>query len=308
MFLSGLLLLLFLSSQVVIPKSNTKESGILEPRANGFLGEPDHTIDVLILGDSESFNSFVPLKMWKDCGITAYICGTPKQKLFYTEEFLHAFFEKQAPKIVILETNAIFREFSYSEIIQNAAEQVLPVFRYHDRWKSLHMDDLSFSSRYIPTEISKGYLYSTQTVGASAENHMEPSDGFAPISSKNRAYIQSILSFCQNNGSSLLLVSTPSTKNWNCKRHNSIVKLANQLEIPYLDMNTLQKEIPINWERDTRDKGDHLNFRGAAKATSYLEQYLWKTGLLTDHRGDARFDGWESALLEFNKISDNALV
>ena len=56
-FLAVLALLLTGVSQLVRPKNNTRSDGINDPAANGILGEPGNTIDLLILGDSESCGS-----------------------------------------------------------------------------------------------------------------------------------------------------------------------------------------------------------------------------------------------------------
>lgn len=46
-------------SHFFVPKSNAKGNGIHEARANGVFGEAKDTIDVLVIGDSESLRVFL---------------------------------------------------------------------------------------------------------------------------------------------------------------------------------------------------------------------------------------------------------
>ena len=127
-FLAVLALLLTGVSQLVRPKNNTRSDGIHDPAANGILGEPDNTIDLLILGDSESYSAFIPMQLWQQYGYTAYCCGTSRQTLYYSEAFLHKAFQKQSPKLVILETDVIFIDFSYGSMLLQGRRPLPCVF------------------------------------------------------------------------------------------------------------------------------------------------------------------------------------
>ena len=54
-FLAGLGMLLAGLSLYFLPKDNTPEAGIQNVRACGVLGEPENTLDYLVLGDSFRF-------------------------------------------------------------------------------------------------------------------------------------------------------------------------------------------------------------------------------------------------------------
>ena len=127
LFVAILLGLLQVSSLVFQPKSNDKASGIHYPRANGIFSEPKDSIDTVFIGDSEVYHSFIPLNIWRDYGITSYDVSSPSQKLVYSMEFLKKTFENQSPKIVFLETNAIFRKSYLEDEITYKAEQIFPI-------------------------------------------------------------------------------------------------------------------------------------------------------------------------------------
>ena len=134
-FLLILAVLIGAATFVVQPKNNTQAAGMHNVRANGILGEPENTIDVLVLGSSEVFCSIIPMEIWKDHGITSYVCGTSGQRLYQAEEFLRDALKTQKPKIVVLETLALYDRYGQTEALPEMAEAWLPILRYHDRWK-----------------------------------------------------------------------------------------------------------------------------------------------------------------------------
>lgn len=302
LFVAILVGMLYVLSYIFQPKSNAEKDGIHYSRANGVLGEPKNTIDALFVGDSEAYHAFIPLYIWRDYGITSYAVSTPSQKLVYSLELMRKTFDKQKPKVVFLETNAIFRKSYFEDELTYKAEEIMPIIRYHDRWKNLQLKDFSSAIKYNAIVNNKGYYFITKSEPSSAKSikkYMKYSEVTAPILSTNQKYLKEIAKFCKKNDAKLVLLSTPSTKNWNYQRHNAIEKEANKLEVDYIDLNLMRDDIPINWKKETKDKGDHLNYSGAVKVTNFMGQYLSKTGLFADKRNDPKYSDWDKCLSEF---------
>ena len=102
--------------------------------------EPEDTLDLLVAGDSESYNSVSTMRLWEDKGIAAYDCGQGAQRIPETYYMLKQGFKGQSPKIVMLETNTLFRDIgavkSTQAILEQMGQYYLPVFRYHNLWKT----------------------------------------------------------------------------------------------------------------------------------------------------------------------------
>ena len=286
-------------THLLIPKNNSAEAGIHDDWAKGFLAEPENTIDVLILGDSEVYSCVAPLLIWQEHGITTYSCGTSDQKLFQTESYLKRVFDTQKPKIVLLETNILYRDYSTTSRISHLFEELLPLVRYHDRWKQLTAADLTQTVEFTHIQQHKGYFYLTDILPADDSQYMAYTEDLAPIPSKSIRHVANILNFCRENGAQLILFSSPSTANWDYPRHNAVASFAQEINVPYLDMNLMTDVIPIDWKADTRDHGDHLNHTGAEKVSLWLGQYLEDTGLFQDKRDLNAYAPWNEHLENF---------
>lgn len=308
LFLSILSVLLMTASAIMKPGKRAGVNSLEDPLTNGVLAERKNTVDVLFLGDSECYSTFIPLKIWNDHGITSYVCGTTEQVLSFSYELLTKAEKKQNPKTVVLETNTVFREVTNTKAFINKAEGLFSVFKYHDRWKNLQPKSWQINENKIYDERSKGYLFNTIVNAASTQGYMTPTDEKETIPTDNVKYIKKIRDYCRKNGAELVLVSVPSTKNWNYAKHNAIAELSENLGIEYVDMNTLQKEIPIDWKTETRDKGDHLNYYGAVKATSYMGKYLEASGLFENKKNDPEYAEWNRFAADFYASAGDSAV
>ena len=298
-FLLILLVLLEAFSPVFRPKNNTVEEGTWDVQADGILGEPENSIDVLFLGDSEAYCGIVPMEIWKDYGITSYLCSTPAQRMYQAEEYLRTALRTQQPKIVVVEPLSMYRDYSPLEVVTRMTGEWLPVVRYHDRWKSLQAEDFYQSPRYTHVEAEKGYRLFQGTRAADTEGYMEPTVAVEHIPSKNVKHLVSIQRVCQEQGVQLMLVSVPSTRNWSGRRHNAVTALAESMGIVYLDLNCMWQEIPIDWEVDTWDEGDHMNLTGAKKVSVFIGKWLADTGLFEDKRSREAYSQWNRFLQEY---------
>lgn len=309
-FTAILALLLLLLSRIMMPKSSDEFGTVFDVNAGAVLGEPENTIDALFIGDSEVYASIMPTRIWEEHGITSYCCSTPGQKLAYSLEFLKNAFEKQSPEYVFIETNALYRIFSFDDSLIYRAGMVMPVFKYHDRWKSMTWEDLDITAgtEYTYTDRNKGYKFYKKILPAkNFKDYMKADSGTEDISQRNRSYISEIASFCEKHGAKLVLISAPSAKNWNMKRHNAVKKLADSLGTEYIDLNLLTDEIPVDWTNDTFDGGDHTNYFGAVKVTDYIGRYLKDTCKLPDRRGEPALDSWNEDAESFNKYVEKQL-
>ena len=306
-FLTAVLLagMLTVLSILTSPKNNTQEAGHDAWAAYGFEAERPDSIDMFMLGDSESRTSISPMELFHTDGITSYCCGINSNILCEVDEMLHLVLKEQHPKLIILECNVIFSKFDWKDALETVSSGIFPVIRWHNRWKTLTKDDFTHIPDYTSTEVRKGYYHSTYADPAPPyllDRYMTPTGDREPLDRINRWYLKRIVSACRKRGIQIVLMSMPSVKNWSSEKHNTCADLAQELDIQFLDMNELREEIPIDWNLDTRDRGDHLNNAGMKKVCDWLGPYLRETYGLEDHRDDPAYDAsWTDLYEEYEE-------
>lgn len=293
-FSVGLVLFLLASLTVQLAAPPSSLEGLLreEPSAAGILGEQPQSVDVLVLGDSEAYSAISPMELWKEMGYTAYVCATCGQPLCDTEQLLYQAFENQSPKVVLLETNALYRRVSLRKLALTWLENCVSTADTEDGTQTGTAELVSGTSG----DSWKGFRYNTKVRAGKGTAYMRPTQETALVSVQSQSYLERIAAFCQEQGAELILLSTPSTVNWSYPRHNGVQALADALGLRYVDLNLPEEGLQIDWSTDTRDRGDHLNYFGAVKVTDCLGEYLSSLDCLTDHRGDAQFDSWARTL------------
>lgn len=295
-------MLVWYGSRIVEPKDNLDQYGMKDVSANGILSEGKDSIDVLFLGDSLVYSSISPMEMYEKEGFTSYLCSTPAQPLYYTKSLLERTLQNQSPKLVVLEADTFFRDFLATDPAVEKIKELFPLFEYHDRWKNLQAQDWTGDVHYTYNNVLKGFrihreIKPVEKIGSYMDDHKKGEN----ISILNRWVMDSIVQMCREKDCQVLVFSAPSYKNWNWKRHDAVQNYCDENHIPYLDLNTETKSLSIDWKEDTRDQGDHLNFKGAMKVTKYMESYLKQNYDLQDHRQDEHYQSWNDSLENYKK-------
>lgn len=261
----------------------------------GILSETEDSVDVLILGDSLSIANISPMELWKEQGITSYVCGQSGQRATESYYLLKQALKTQTPQLVILETNIFFRyEGVFSETENSLAEIVyyyFPVFRFHNIWKSFSGNKGTVLNGYY-----KGFQIHGETAPYDCGNYMEKTEESEKLAALVRYRLNHILKICAEQNIQVLLVSTPSPMNYSYQKHNAIQKFADHNSLPYIDFNLEGTGPDIDWTKETMDYGDHLNIYGAVKISDDLASYLKEHYDLPDHRGEQAYHSWEEEL------------
>lgn len=292
-FLTGLVVIFLVLSVIVEPQYEIYNIIEVEKKLAALEKEDSNSIDVIIVGDSETYSAYIPLQIWEEQGITSYVCGTNAQRLCDTYSILKSGFETQSPKLVVLEANCLFRYAGMNQQSEpsalDEAGKLFPILQYHNKWKQAWtLVDTSEQRKQELESDRKGFKLRTDSVPYTGGEWMNETDKRKKFGDEVEDYLERIQELCFENNAELVLVSTPSPKNWNYAKHNTVNDWALKNDVNYLDMNLTHEEIQIDWANDTRDGGDHLNYEGAQKLSTYFGNYLKEIFELTDHREDEK--------------------
>ena len=176
------LLLLQLCSMVLVPRNDKAEDSTLNTVVFGYLGEPDHTLDVVMVGNSDLNNGISPVAMYRQYGITSFASGQPRLLVLEVDAmYRNPNMHKNHWKMFVDKVKAFPRQvYGYSDTFMNNAVgtgvgYLFAGVKYHSRWKELTRDDFTDIRRKFYHYVGKGYLIHTMTVPYQGGfDYMEP--------------------------------------------------------------------------------------------------------------------------------------
>lgn len=290
---------------------------------SGFYSLKRNSLDVLFLGSSHAYCGFYPQELYDQTGIRGYNLGSSQQSVMLSRAWLEEALRFQKPQAVVLEAFYLFYPMGTEASVHKALDYMhlspvklrtmlrlakedpvtynpsgflLPLLRFHERWKELDENDYHYRALMEHAEF-KGYSPVGYAYGKSGYMTLDKAPAqdedpdFAAIDPAVREEFGTIASICRQNGIRLLLVKTPCLPQyWEGGRHRAAQLLADQYGVPFYDLNTNELNTAIGYDYPG-DSGDtmHANIKGATKITD------WLGGILTESGVRGRTDEqWES--------------
>lgn len=292
------------SFTVFSPQSVGKTSSKLAD-AYSFMNEPENSIDIVALGNSNLYSGFVPTILWEKYGYTSSVSAAPHQTPLESKMLLEQLLQSQKPQLVILETDMLYdggaadeNELVFSRFYDDfeyAVSSSATVYEFHNAWKSLKKSDRSH-------KYSHGYYFNNDVEPVEYSGYMDYTEEVQNPNVKAASQFEKLVSFCKDNGLKILFLEMPATNTWNYARHNAVSELARNYGVEFIDANIALDEIGIELASCFRDKGFHLNFDSATLLTEYVGSFIRDTYHLDSRAGEAELaDYWDNEVRLFRE-------
>lgn len=299
-FLACLLVVVTILNMIFQPTRLNMVDYVTE-RDNYYLSlmeEPENTVDILAMGDSLSYGMIDPVAFFEKEGLTSHIVGQAGQVVPETFFELKRLLDKQSPKLVILETHILVYttadEFNATE--QQLFYAALPAAKYHELWKVMLGKREESAHKHF-----KGYEIRDAVAPYTGGPYMENVGQTRNVRFLSAFFLKKIKGLCDEAGAGLLLVSLPSPSNYSYATHCGLSELAEELSLPYIDMNLMTDELEFDWNTDMLDSTDHINNRGTDKVSAYLLDYVKKNYDIKSRAEDESVRAWYEQAEEFKE-------
>ncbi len=271
--------------------------------------------DVIFTGSSTVYSGIEPDKLWSSCGISSFVRSNASQPMWISYYMIEDAIKQRKPELVCMDMTFIkyYDDFVEEPSTRKALDgmrmssskikcalasmgedeklwdYIMPLFRFHSRWKELTWDDIRYAYYRKPVTIN-GYIYDEKVQATDRSELVYTKEGDTEISPKNVEYLKKAIELCQKNGIQVMLFKMPSySTNWSTDYDRQISDIAGEYGLNYINFDEYNDEIGFDYATDTPDGGSHLNTYGADKFSSYLAGYIKDNYTVSDRSGDQRY-------------------
>ncbi len=276
---------------------------------------PKDTVDVLFAGTSHVYCGIYPSVLWSEYGISAFDLAVSDQTKEETLAYIKNACKKQSPKVVVVDLFALtYDEHSepgnlYRNLVslpfgidylklawQETDRKEFPEYALkwpivHERYAELGKYDFTASPL---SSFGRGELYSDEIEPLDPASLQSYPAG--ELSDTNIAFLQGLQELAGKEDFTLILTVLPFAQDETSGAQiSAALSYAEEKGIAVVSSDYLMSSASIDPAIDFRD-GSHLNATGAEKVSRLFGEILSGSFILTDHRGDSRYEAWDNDL------------
>lgn len=291
----------------------------------------EDSFDVLILGSSHAFEDFNTGTLWDEYGMASYVLAGSVQPMWNTYYYLREALKTQNPELIVLEGYCTTFSSEYiddSRIIKNNFglkasqdkidsikasapkerwyEFLLEYMQYHTRYNELSSADFLQNQGNRLYDDWKGFGCNMVTTSYDTWVDAKEITDRAALYEKTEEYYRKTIELAKENDIPIVVVISPyaGLGQWDQQIFNTASDIAGEYGVDCLNCNLLLDEIGIDWKTDAADVG-HLNYRGSQKYSNYIGNWLKENFIISDRRGDDRYDSWQRDADYINELITN---
>lgn len=291
----------------------------------GFYKEPDDSLDVVLMGQSELYTGFSSTLAYRDYGFTSYNLAIGGVPCNMNISMLKEVVKHQRPKLLVVNAQgylwgewSLNLEYGMRRWLDNmpisknwiaTIEEEIPEKerieyvcnwnKYHNFWKQwklwLRCDEARFGCAYF----DKSYLKGTSLVAGT--NHGTGKEEIASLAFPSRMQneLQEFIDMAHKEGIvKILFVAFPHQERNTAESQEALEKFQNAVEAKGADFLNLDKGYEKFGIEDSFDfsNAQHLNVRGMEKCSNYLANYIVEHYDVQSNHDNRTKRSWEDAV------------
>ena len=309
-------------------------------RVEGFYQEERNSLDVVLIGASDMYTSFMPGRAYEQCGFTSYLLASESITAEGVKTAVKEIVRTQHPGLIVIEANAFlygnadnesneahihkfFDNLPLStnklEYIQRKVpadqqmEYIFPLIKYHGLWTEypdrffMMASNLSLDVRGF--NVLKGFRTTAQIIKTDKKCYndmISDEHGELDLDPDLQKELMELLSYCEEKELNVIFVRAPhyvTDETYNrVKRSNKMASIVREQGFSYYTFENDAVQIGIDENRDFYNE-DHMNVYGALKFTDYLADKLVNNEKLQiDPLSEYQQEAWQQVVTSTNQL------
>lgn len=276
-------------------------------RVEGFYQEERNSLDVVLIGASDIYTSFMPGRAYEQYGFTSYLLASESITSEGVKTAVKEIVRTQHPGLIVIEANAFLYgnddnetneahihkffdnlPFSFNKLeyiqkyvpLDDRWEYFFPLIKYHGLWNEIPERAREMESNFTLDVRGYNYLKGFRTTAKifksdtpSRNDELADEKGELDLDPKLHAQLMDLLSYCKEHELNVLFVRAPhyvTDETYDrVKRSNKMASIVREYGYNYYTCENEVRSIGIDDSRDFYNE-DHMNVYGALKFTDYL--------------------------------------